>query len=235
MENIIKLYILTIVICEDGNITDMETFQSPILKDMMEKGNRYMENYCEERQIPLIDKTDDDNFYMERYEKVRLGKTAISSDSSSQMQVRLEEVNINLSVSINIDNFLTDKESDDIPYNNAMEVRENVVNLICKAFLYGNEITRVFYPITQSSAYKATNAVGTDKYGFKHVEVGKEERYFIKFNKNEMEAAIKKMREHGYYLQNQLKHGFWQGYCSTNTNTTKVQTMKAATYSYPTT
>ena len=124
----------------------------------------------------------------------------------------------------------------DIPKNDYQiptDVRSEVVQMICNAFLYGG-IDKIFHPYSESGYRPATKFVGrkprtvnqygkpvVDRgwfYGFSsyrwakdHHNPDKGEVYF-EFNGAEMKAAFKALTSAGYHMFRVYEYGSWKGY-----------------------
>lgn len=102
-------------------------------------------------------------------------------------------------------------------YVQPTEVRENVVQAICDAFL-AQCVWSTFHPFSQGCYRRADKYVLRYKrdsrfYGFVNSPFEGEDG--ITFNGAEMKAAFKALQEAGYYMFRIYEYGSWMGYkCS---------------------
>lgn len=104
-----------------------------------------------------------------------------------------------------------------IPKNDYVQptkVRQEVVQLICEAFLTQKAFS-TFYPYHDGLGRRATTGVCVNSngkgYGFRDEPFGSDER-FVEFNGAEMKAAFKALRDAGYHMFKRLHYGSWLGY-----------------------
>lgn len=101
-------------------------------------------------------------------------------------------------------------------YKENMNIRNEVVQGICDAFLSGCG-WRVFHPRSDGRYRYKTNIIirhkGINKkfYGFWSGEPCTCDEG-IKFTANEMKAAIKVLQSHGYFIHKKYEYGTWLGY-----------------------
>ena len=103
----------------------------------------------------------------------------------------------------------------DIPKNDYVqptEVRQEVVQYICEAFL-SNWTFGIFH---QNANIVKTQYVRVSKNGkvqgfVSNINVSDNDYYFL-FNGEEMKAAFKALREAGYHMFRIYEYGSWKGY-----------------------
>ena len=103
-------------------------------------------------------------------------------------------------------------------YVQSTEVRQNVVQAICDAFLESH-CNSIFHPYGDGCGRRKTHFVHprtANKYAsFQNYDWATENEGFIKFNGEEMKAAFKALQEAGYYMFRIYNYGSWMGYeCS---------------------
>ena len=106
-----------------------------------------------------------------------------------------------------------------IPANNYVqptEVREEIVQGICEAFLRRCAWS-VFHPFSGGAYRKPTHYIIRHKgekvfYGFGDEHSTFSDSVYVKFNGEEMKAAFKALRNSGYFMFRGLNFGTWIGY-----------------------
>lgn len=104
-----------------------------------------------------------------------------------------------------------------IPFNDwkePTEVREDVVQGICEAFLSGN-IWKVFHPYSEGAYRRKTNFIYRHKSESKFIGfTGKpfEMDVNIRFNSAELKTAIEALKKAGYYFHEVYENRTWLGY-----------------------
>lgn len=107
----------------------------------------------------------------------------------------------------------------DIPKNDYVqptEVRPEVVQYICEAFL-SNNIWNIFHPESQGEYWSRTLYVIVDKRSRKAYGFGGSKPFTvydksIRFYGCEMKAAFKALREAGYHMYRVYGYNSWMGY-----------------------
>lgn len=106
----------------------------------------------------------------------------------------------------------------DIPKNDYVqptEVRQEVVQYICEAFL-STSVWRIFHPESQNAYRGRTLYVTVSKRSRKANGFGRGEAFDhednIRFNGCEMKAAFKALREAGYHMFRVYEYRSWIGY-----------------------
>lgn len=104
-------------------------------------------------------------------------------------------------------------------YVTPTEVRDEVVQGICEAFLRGGWDS-VFHPVSDGlcrgkTLYIARNSNDTKFYGFTSRRYDGEE--IVKFNGAEMEKAFQVLIDNGYFMWRIYQYGSWMGYECTKT------------------
>lgn len=100
-------------------------------------------------------------------------------------------------------------------YVQPTEVRQEVVQYICDAFL-STSVWRIFHPERQSAYRGKTLYVMVSKrsgkaYGFGGYAASDSD-VNIRFNGEEMKAAFKALRNAGYHMFLIYEYGLWKGY-----------------------
>lgn len=100
-------------------------------------------------------------------------------------------------------------------YVQPTEVRQEVVQYICDAFL-STCVWRIFHPERQSAYRGKTLYVMVSKrsgkaYGFGDHKASNSD-VNIRFNGEEMKAAFKALRNAGYHMFLIYEYGLWKGY-----------------------
>lgn len=111
-----------------------------------------------------------------------------------------------------------------IPQNDyvlSKQVRENVVQAICDAFLE-THCNSIFHPYGSGCYRRKTHFVHPKTKNscasFQNYDWAESHDGYIKFNGEEMKAAFKALQEAGYYMFRIYEYGSWMGYeCSKNT------------------
>lgn len=102
-------------------------------------------------------------------------------------------------------------------YKVPTEVREEVVQHICEAFLSEGS-GRVFHPYNQGCYRKATKVIGYipcyKRWVFEDEELAKkmERENITSFNGEEMKAAFRSLVKAGYHIFKNYYYGEWLGY-----------------------
>ena len=102
-------------------------------------------------------------------------------------------------------------------YVTPTEVRPEVVERICKAFLTGG-CSCIYHPFNQGCYRKATNAIGYircyDSWRFEDTEFAKKmgREQITEFNGAEMAAAFHALVNAGYHIFRVMFYGGWLGY-----------------------
>lgn len=108
-----------------------------------------------------------------------------------------------------------------IPQNNYVQpkqVREDVVQAICDAFLE-THCDSIFHPHGGGRCRHKTHFVhprtANQRASFSNYDWVESHDGYIKFNGEEMKAAFKALQEAGYYMFRIYEYGSWLGYeCS---------------------
>jgi len=103
-------------------------------------------------------------------------------------------------------------------YVQPKQVREDVVQAICDAFLESH-CNSIFHPYGDGRGRSKTHFVHprtANKYAsFKGYDWAESHDGYIKLNGEEMKAAFKALQEAGYYMFRIYEYGSWMGYeCS---------------------
>lgn len=106
----------------------------------------------------------------------------------------------------------------DIPKNDYVqptEVRQEVVQYICEAFL-STCVWRIFHPESQNAyrgrtLYVMVSKRSKEAHGFGGCKASDHDEN-IRFNGCEMKAAFKALREAGYHMFRIYEYGSWKGY-----------------------
>lgn len=105
-------------------------------------------------------------------------------------------------------------------YSVPTEIRQEAVQLICNAFLYGRS-DRFFHPYNDGCYRKATrcayrrpaNNKGDFFYGFDDKDYCEERGgEFYEIRGCEMKAAFEALRKAGYHIFRSNEYGSWMGY-----------------------
>lgn len=100
-------------------------------------------------------------------------------------------------------------------YVQPTEVRQDVVQYICDAFL-STGVWRIFHSERQSAYRGKTLYVRVNKRSGKAYGFGDSEAFDsdvnIRFNGEEMKAAFKALRNAGYHMFRIYEYGLWKGY-----------------------
>lgn len=100
-------------------------------------------------------------------------------------------------------------------YVQSTEVRQNVVQAICDAFLESH-CNSTFHPYGEGCYRRKTLFVhpktAKSYASFQNHEWAAKNEGFIKFNGEEMKAAFKALQEAGYYIFRIYDYGTWMGY-----------------------
>ena len=100
-------------------------------------------------------------------------------------------------------------------YQQPTEVRPNVVQAICDAFL-ARHVSNIFHPGSDGLYRNPTLYVypGDERYAASFHDSGwaSKNEGFIRFNGEEMKAAFAALRKAGYHMFKRYAYGSWLGY-----------------------